>query len=567
MTSPEFEDRRHALSQRRPVWVAHTIVEHFDEAAQRYPDRPLVITDDHTWTYRAMQDRTNRLARGLTELGVTKGDRVAVMLTSGPEFICAVLSVLRTGAIAVPLNYLYRASELDYALTHSGASVLIGSTGVKGVDHLASLDEIRPGWTGRSSELAVVQVAGDVPLRTGVLTLHDVETLGGKSHADLSAIGADPFDTAQILYTSGTTGNPKGVLLTHDSMLRTAYSAVYSRAFQDGRRILFSLPMYHVFGFNEGFIASTFVGGAVIPRASFDAADMLAAIDRHEANDILCVPTMAIAMLESPALSTTDASTLSAMYCAAAPAPLWLWDRMAKALDITEMVTGYGMTEVGGSLTLTHLGGPVEALVNTVGSVKTADAADLPGQTVVAEVRIADPETGAALPQGEAGEICWRGPVVTEGFWNSRADQNAAFRDGWLRTGDLGLLRPDGHLVLTGRSKDIYKSGGEVVIPTEVENFLTSLPGVSQAFVVGLPDERWGEIGCAFIVPTPGADITAEQIQTACRNGLARFKVPRKVHFVDSAALPKTSTGKIQKFRLTELLEQSDAASSTVGAR
>jgi fatty-acyl-CoA synthase len=347
-----------------------------------------------------------------------------------------------------------------------------------------------------------------------------------------------------MLYTSGTTGSPKGVLVTHDAVLRTGYASALTRGFQDGRRILFSLPCYHMFGYVEGVLSVMFVGGAIIPQPSFGADGYLAGIARHRATDILCVPTMAVAMVQSPTRGDHDLSSLEAVLCGSAPAPIWLWEKVERDFGVSEIVTGYGMTECGGAMTLTLPEDPLSMTSETVGRPKLAGSASAPGTDALVRYEVVD------------GELVSSGPATMVGYWNRPAETAAAVRDGRLFSGDLGVVRPDGYLEVTGRSKELYKSGGELVMPKEIEDLLEAHPAISQAFAFGVTDDRWGEIGCVVVVPVSGAAVTEDAVLDICRGNLARFKVPKRVVFYDADALPTTPTGKVQKFRLAQALSR-----------
>jgi len=423
--------------------------------------------------------------------------------------------------------------------------------GFAGLDHLAVVEEIvAAGEVPELRDVVVVPVTGSVPAdRT---TLAALEQLGADHAGASSGRRGAPDAPGDILYTSGTTGSPKGVVVTHDAVLRTAFASALTRAFADGRRILFSLPCYHMFGYVEGLLAAMFVGGAVIPQVSFDPGAQLRAIEEHRADDVLCVPTMTVALLEHPDVAERDLSSLGAILSGAAPAPMWVWEQVGERLGITEVTTGYGMTECGGAMTMTRPEDPLERHSTTVGRIKLAGPAGV-AAGLLCEYRTVDPVTGGVLSDGAEGELVSRGPTHMVGYWDKPEETAAALRDGWLHSGDLGRVEPGGDVQVTGRTKELYKSGGELVMPKEIEELLSALPGVSQVYVAGLPDERWGEIGCAWVVrdDTPaGAALTAVDVIDACRSRLARFKVPKRVRFIAPGQLPTTPTGKVQKFRL-----------------
>lgn len=548
-----------------PSWEPTTLHGRLDACAVMFGSRPLVLCDDSTLTYSDVAAESRRLARGLIELGVTPGDRVAVVMANYPQFVSVKFAISRAGAIAVPVNYLYRQDELQYVLADSGCRVLVTMTGFDGLDYQAMLDGIAPGWDAatfaeRSASAGealpalrhVVLLDVDGRARAGVHTVDTLSALGSGRAAATDCIRHDPHAPADILYTSGTTGTPKGVVTSHDAVLRTAYASALTRAFQDGRRILFSLPSYHMFGYVEGLLSVLFVGGAIIPLVGFSAERYFAGIERHRACDILCVPTMAVAMAESPTRTRYDLSSLQAILCGSAPAPIWLWTQMAEDFGVREIVTGYGMTECGGCMTLTRPEDPLHLTADTVGKPKMAGAASAAGTDELVSYQTVDPLTDEELSVGREGELVSCGPTVMQGFWNRPEQTTAALRGRWLRSGDLGVVRPDGYLEVTGRSKELYKSGGELVMPKEIEDLLSSHDDISQVFAIGLLDDRWGEIGCVVIVPVPGAALNEDDVLAICRSKLARFKVPKRVVFCDADDLPKTLTGKVQKFKLAQ---------------
>lgn len=579
-------ERRASLAERFPVWTPRTLDAWLDECAAQFPERELVVTDERVLTYAEVAAESRRLADGLAGLGVRRGDRVGLLMANHAEFVLFKFAIARAGAVAIPFNFLYRTDELRYVLTQSDCKVLITNQGFQNLDHAGMLDQIVPGWDapgfadrapatdGEGSgapdglrHVVLVERPDDAAPRAGAFTGAQLAALGAEHPGAADGAGHGPDDVADLLYTSGSTGSPKGVQVTHDAVLRTAYASALTRAYEDGRRILFSLPCYHMFGYVEGLLSATVVGGAVIMLPSFSAEAYLTAIEKHRATDMLCVPTMAVALVESPLRHQADLSSLTAVLCGSAPAPVWLWEQVERDFGVSEIVTGYGMTECGGAMTLTLPEDDLVLTSTTVGRPKLAGAAGVEGHGTLCVYRTVDPATGEVLPDGAVGELTSSGPTTMLGYFAKPEETAAALHpadDGtvWLWSGDLGQVREDGYLVLTGRSKEVYKSGGELVMPKEVEEVLGAHPGISQVYAVGVVDDRWGEIGCAVIVRAPGPEgdaLTADDVVAHAREHLARFKVPKRVEFLDATALPTTATGKVQKFRLVELV----AAAST----
>jgi fatty-acyl-CoA synthase len=565
LLADRVDARRAALDERHRPWRPRTVTDILDAVATEYPDRPFVITEHGMLSYADVARWTQRLARGLVASGVRPGERVGLFLPNGAEMIAARFAAARASAVAVPISFRLHADELAQLLTLSGASALITMEAFRDIDALAALDRIAPGWdqAGGQQELPDLRVIVTVPetgaaaRRPAAITLRQLELDEDPAlDAELArrAGAASPAELSIIFYTSGTTGVPKGVEYTHDMELRSAYGSAWARAFEDGRRILFALPLNHCFAYIEGLIAAMFVAGAAVVQAAFDPAATLAAIEQHQAGEALFVPTMSLAVVAVARTSAADVSCLHSVMSAASAAPASLWAELAKLLEVEQLVTAYGMTETSAASTFTLPGGPVDDLEHTVGYPKPGGIAGDPALCGrVIEYKTVDPVTGTDLPPGMEGELAARGPIVTSGYFQQPEVTAAALLPGgWLRSGDLGFVRPDGALVLTGRATDSYKCGGELVMPAEVEAFLNRRADVVQAFVVGVPDTRMGEVGCAWVVPETDADPTPAEIIAQCRAELARFKVPAYVLTVRPDELPLTVSGKVQKFRLAE---------------
>lgn len=560
MTGPlkPFGERQRALAARFPEWQARTLDQMLAAVAGEYPDRPFVITDKRSYSYREMDQWASRLACGLAQAGVEPGDHVALVMANYPEFVALKFAISRVGATTVPINFLNRAAELGYVLGQSDASLLITMDRYRDLDYLAMLDELAPGWEtgGGGSELPRLRRVFVFPTesghtRPGAFGLGELENHGDE-WSELP--DRDPQGVSDILYTSGTTGGPKGVLLTHDMFLRTAYGSAYARGFQDGRRLIFSLPMYHVFGYVEGLLSVLFVGGAIIPQIQFDPDHTLAGAEKHRAHDILLIPTMTQAVLPRVRDGGYDLSSVVSVFSSGGKSPPWIWDRIFELFGQVEVSTGYGMTEATASTTVVVDDSPSERLTGTNGRLRDVGVAgdESLGRKLVA-YRVVDTATGEEVPPGEMGELRIKGPGVTRGYYKKPEETAAAFDDqGWMRTGDLGTVDNEDYLRLLGRTKESYRCGGEQVLPGEIEDLLLEHPAVDQAFVVPVPDDRMGEAGAACIIPKTKNPPDAQEFIEYCAQRLARFKVPKYVLFITQDELPTTATGRPRKFLLTE---------------
>lgn len=567
-TLPPASERRAWLDARYPSWTPMTLAQALDAAAKAHADRPFVITDEREYSYAEIGDWSRRLAAGIVALGVEAGDHVALVCGNYPEFVAAKFAIARAGAVCIPVNYLYRARELGYVLRQSDARLLIAMDAYREVSHVDSLDELALGWETNGGGEAIPKLRHVVLFspsgrhRRGAMTLAGLEqaaTDDAREELRRREAAADPGAYSDILYTSGTTGSPKGVLLTHEHVLRTAYGAAYQRALEDGRRLCFPLPMYHVFGYVECMLAVMFVGGAIVPRVAFDAVDMLTAIGRHRVGEIVAVPAVTMPLIAEARRGGYDLSSLTTVFSSGGAAPDSIWDDIREVLAPQEITTGYGMTETTAATACTMPEGDDELLRTTNGRLRHAGAAgdpELGGRLAI--YKAIDVETGADLPLGTPGHLLARGPIVTPGYYNKPEETEAAFTsDGWLKTGDIGTVDADGNIRLIGRLKESFRCGGEMVMPSEVEEVLAQHPEVSAAHVVGVRHERMGEVGCAWVIPRDAErPPDPDELVAHCSGQLARFKVPRHILFTSAEELPLTPTGRVQKFRLAELAEQ-----------
>jgi len=559
---PPVELRQAQLKALFPQWQAFTLHELLDHTSQRCPNRPWVITDDKTWTYQELQAWSEKIAAGLIECGVQPGDHVALLMGNFPEFIAVKFAISRVGAVAVPINFLNRRDELGYVLRQSDSVLLITMDQFRGLNYLQFLDELAPDWAQQGGgeffpklkQVVVFPTANTTELETSRPGIRYLNHLG--QHSKWQAIAhPGPHTNCDIIYTSGTTGSPKGVMLTHDMMLRTAFGSAWGRAFEDGRRILFSLPMYHVYGYVEGLLASMFVGGSIVPQIRFDAKDTLQAIEKHQATDVLLIPTMTLALLDELKKNPYTLSTLKSVISSGGRSPSYIWQDIQHYLHPQEITTGYGMTEVTASSTVTRPNDPMSCLLSTNGRLRDVGPAGEPsiGNRLVI-YRVVDPETGLDVPLGEVGELLAKGPGVTSGYYNKpEATSDAMTADGWFKTGDLGKLNADHYLTLVGRCKESYRCGGEQVMPTEIEDLLVTHKSVLQAHVVPVPHDRMGEVGFAFIVLREGQTFNANELNEFCTQNLARFKVPQRYQAIRADQIPVTPSGRARKFMLVQM--------------
>jgi fatty-acyl-CoA synthase len=494
----------------------------------RFPEREalVVIHQNIRITWQELADQVERTARGLIGLGLNPGDRVGVWATNCAEWIYLQLGCARAGLVQVNVNPAYRAHELRYVLKKSGMKALV----LRAQDSRSNYREI----------LEDARRGEDLPLR-------HITYLGEESWERMIANGveigdgpSDCHDVVNIQYTSGTTGSPKGVLLTHHNLLNNGRVILAGMRFTEADRICVPVPLYHCFGCVGGTLAAISSGAAILlPAPTFDPLATMRTIHDERATAIYGVPTMFIAQLQHAEFSRFDFSSLRTGVMAGAPCPIEIMKRVVEDMHCPQMTIMYGQTESSPVITMANVEDSIERRVSTVGCAC--------GST---EVKIAGPD-GSTLPMAEQGELCTRGYLVMKGYdQEPEATARAIDKEGWLHTGDLATMRPDGYFRITGRLKDMIIRGGENVYPREVEEYLYTHPKIADVQVVGLPDEKLGEAVAAWIRLKAGESATEDEIREFCRGKIAHFKIPQYIRFVD--AFPMTVTGKIQKFLIRQ---------------
>jgi fatty-acyl-CoA synthase len=482
---------------------------------------------DVRWTYAQLDAQVERTARALLASGVAKGDRVGIWSPNNAEWVVVQLATARIGAILVNINPSYQAHELEYALRQSGCSLLIHALGFKDADYRQLLEQI---------EAPTAAVALDGAWEALHETLAPLEELRARE----AALQFD--EPINIQYTSGTTGFPKGATLSHHNILNNGFFIGETLAYTPADRVCIPVPFYHCFGMVLGNLAVITHGGCiVIPAEAFEPRATLAAVEAEHCTSLYGVPTMFIAELGDPSFADTDLSSLRTGIMAGSPCPVEVMKRVVSDMHMEEVTICYGMTETSPVSTQTRRDDPLEKRVGSVGRVHPH-----------VEVKIVDPATGRTVAGGEPGELCTRGYSVMLGYWDDEAATRTAIDEArWMHTGDLATMDDDGYVNIVGRIKDMIIRGGENIYPREIEEFLYSHPAIADVQVIGVPDERYGEIVCAWVILKAGADLDEQDLKDFCTGQIARFKIPQLVRFVD--AFPMTVTGKIQKYKMREL--------------
>ena len=535
-----------------------TIGEALDTAAWGYSNSLALVSrhQNQRLTFAELSAAVEEFARGLMYIGVQKGDRVGIWATNCSEWVIVQFAAAKIGAILVNVNPAYRAYELKFALAQSGCQTLIMVPNFRTVDFISTFFETCPeAKTARAGTLS----AADLPFLKNLILIDETHPDSFFGWNQILAMG-DRMAFAQlrqreagvsfdepinIQYTSGTTGRPKGAVLSHHNIVNNARLVAECMRIAPGDRICVPVPFYHCFGMVMGNMAAVVTASTiVIPAPHFDALKTLEAVADERCTALYGVPTMFRAQLEHPEFHRFDVTSLRTGIMAGSPCPIHLMKRVVAEMHCPEITIAYGQTESSPVITQTTTADPVELRVTTVGRA-------LPHT----EVKIIDPASGKIVPRGTQGELCTRGYCVMKGYYkNEEATRSAIDADRWLHTGDIAVMREDGYCRIAGRVKDMIVRGGENIYPREIEEFLYTCPGISEVQIIGIPSEKYGEEVAAWVRLKPDVMLSAAEIQAFCKGNIASFKIPRYIKIVTE--FPMTVTGKIQKFRMREIMIQ-----------
>ena len=506
-------------------------------ARQRFPTREGLVDGDLRLTFPELVDRIEQASRAFMAAGLEPGDRVGVWAPNIAEWVVVALGALGAGGVLVPLNTRFKGAEAAFVLGRSGARFLCTVNGFLGTDYVALLRDAGP-LPETLEQIIVLQ--GEAPEATVSLAdflarADEVSTDTARARAD--AVGPD--DISDIIFTSGTTGKPKGAMTTHAQTLRTFDEWSNTVGLTAGDRYLVVNPFFHTFGYKAGIVACFIQGATIVPEPVFDVPAVLAHVAAERITMLPGPPTLYLSILDHPDREAFDLSSLRLAVTGAAAVPVEMIRRMREELTFTTIVTAYGLTESTGTVSICRPDDDPETISHTSGRAMNG-----------VEVRIID-DDGKEVPPGEPGEILCRGFNVMVGYFEDDvATREAIDADGWLHTGDIGVMDDRGYLQITDRKKDMFIVGGFNVYPAEVENAILEHPDVAQVAVVSAPDARMGEVGVAFVVPRAGGSVDPDELCAWCAPRMANYKVPRRAVVVD--ALPVNASGKVLKFELRE---------------
>jgi fatty-acyl-CoA synthase len=534
-----------------------TIGEAIDRARLTWGDREALVSPSHgvRLSWRELAEQVDALAAGFLALGLEKGDRIGVWSLNRPEWTLTQFAAAKAGLILVTINPAYRLSELEFALVKVGCKALVTATAFKTSNYMEMINTLAPELARsvpgelKAAKLpklrTVIQIGG--PQSPGTVAFDDVAKMGRDRHRELLASLSKSLqfdDPINIQFTSGTTGSPKGVTLTHHNILNNGYFVGRAMALTESDRICIPVPLYHCFGMVMGNLSALTHGAAMVyPGEGFDPLVTLATVEQEKCTTLYGVPTMFIAELEHAEFARFNLTSLRTGIMAGAPCPIEVMRRVIERMNMRDVTIAYGMTETSPVSFQTGLSDSVERRVSTVGRIHPHT-----------EVKVIDLE-GKVVPRGETGELCTRGYSVMLGYWDE-PQKTAEVLDagGWMHTGDLATIDDEGFGNIVGRIKDMVIRGGENLYPREIEEFLYRHPKIQDAQVFGVADDRYGEELCAWIRPKPGETLTADEVRGFCQGQIAHNKIPRYIEFVDE--FPMTVTGKVQKFIMRDAVEQ-----------
>jgi fatty-acyl-CoA synthase len=523
--------------------LGETVGRNFDRAVTRWPGRPALVVRSQgvRWTYAELASRVDAFAAGLIGMGFAPGERVGIWSPNNAEWTVAQFATAKAGVILVNINPAYKLTELEYALNLVGCRALIAATSFKTSDYVGMIANLRE--AGRAPALeTVIQIGAAAP---GNMAFEEVADAGGPAHRDTLAALAPRLqfdDAVNIQFTSGTTGSPKGATLTHHNILNNGFFVGEAMRLTEADRLCIPVPLYHCFGMVMGNLACVTHGAAMVhPGEGFDPLATLQTIAEERCTALHGVPTMFIAQMDHPEFGKFDLSSLRTGCMAGSPCPIEVMRRAVSSMNLSEITIAYGMTETSPVSFQTNVDDPLERRVSTVGRVHPH-----------LEVKVVDAE-GRVVPRGERGELCTRGYSVMLGYW-ADPERTAQVIDAarWMRTGDLAVIDDEGFCNIVGRIKDVVIRGGENIYPREVEEFLYRHPAIQDVQVFGVPDARFGEELCAWVMLRAGQTLTEEELRLHCRDQIAHYKVPKHVRFVTE--FPMTVTGKMQKYLMREAM-------------
>lgn len=534
--------------------LVKTVGEIVKEQAALHPDQEAYVYPEHgiRKTYKAFDEETDLLAKAFMGIGIEKGEHVAIWSDNKREWLLSQYATGKMGAVLVTVNTNYQARELEYLLQQSEATTLILDEKFKGTSYIDIIRTICPELM--ESEQGIISSKKLPHLKRIILMTERAEEGMYKwseflSFTDNVTDGAleerldslHPDDVINIQYTSGTTGFPKGVMLTHHNIVNNGKQIGDFMKLTEQDRVCIPVPFFHCFGCVLGTLAAVTHGSAMVLLEQFDAERVLQAVEDEECTALLGVPTMFIAELNHPNFDKYDTSTLRTGIMAGSTCPIEVMRRVINDMGAREITICYGQTESSPVIMQTKTDDPIEKRVSTVGK---------PHPNV--EVRIVDPVTEKEVPVGEPGELWTRGYHVMKGYYNNEeATREAINAEGWLRTGDIAVMDEDGYIDITGRIRDMVIRGGENIYPREIEEFLYTHPHIEDVQVVGVPDKKYGEELMAWIIPKKGAEVDVEAVKEFCKGNISHHKIPRYIEFVEE--YPMTASGKIMKFKLQEM--------------